>query len=390
MNQRSQSPFQTENDTMERTTSKPSFQTENDTMETTTSKSQTQTTTMTIKNSAKRKSHILARRKQMNEHRIGRKRTAVIAPTRTGLSPEAQATLEKSDAKNTTVSYSSQQRLWLTWQGEQGLDPYAATPEDIINYFSYCFHGEGKKISTIRVSRAGISRFFKEAGGYNPVKDPKVEQSLRGLAREAANNGYSPKQAAPLGLKEFYSIKATAHIPRISRGGRAETKEQAQRRGDMDLAQIATMRDGMLRSSEAAALMWSDIYFKDDGTGRVYIRKSKTDQTGKGNEQYLQKETVEYLRKIKPANVDSSTSVFGCSPATISNRIKAAAKAAGLEGKFTGHSPRVGMAVDLAERGASLVEMQRAGRWSSPGMPALYTRSQQAGRGAVHKYFSQD
>ena len=348
----------------------------------------TETPNMTIKNSAKRKSHILARRKHMNKHLIRRKQKAVITPTRTGLSPEAQATLEKSDAKNTTVSYSSQQNLWFRWQEKQGLDPHAATPEDIINYLSYRFYREGKSISTIRASRSGISRFFRVAGGYNPAKDPQVEQSLRGLTREAVNNGYSAKQAAPLGLKEFYAIKATAYNPRISYGGRLETKERAERRGNIDLALIAIMRDGMLRRGETAALTWGDIDFLDDGTGRVHIRKSKTDQTGKGSEQYLQPETVKYLLKIKPENVDPSTSVFGCNGATIANRIRAAAKAANLEGKFSGHSPRVGMTVDLAEKGATLVELQRAGRWTSPSMPAHYTRSQQAGRGAVQKYFS--
>ncbi len=44
------------------------------------------------------------------------------------------------------------------------------------------------------------------------------------------------------------------------------------------------------------------------------------------------------------------------------------------------------MTQDLAADGASLVELMQAGRWKSSSMPALYTRSQAAGRGAVAKY----
>ena len=56
---------------------------------------------------------------------------------------------------------------------------------------------------------------------------------------------------------------------------------------------------------------------------------------------------------------------------------------AGIEGRVSGHSLRVGAAQSLASAGASLVEMQTAGRWASPTMPGYYARGQLAGRGAV-------
>ena len=57
--------------------------------------------------------------------------------------------------------------------------------------------------------------------------------------------------------------------------------------------------------------------------------------------------------------------------------------AADLQGRFSGHSLRVGSAQSLAAGGASLVEMQTAGRWQSPSMPGHYARGQFAARGAV-------
>ena len=50
---------------------------------------------------------------------------------------------------------------------------------------------------------------------------------------------------------------------------------------------------------------------------------------------------------------------------------------------LSGHSLRVGGAQSLAAGGASIVEMQTAGRWQSPAMPGHYARGQLAARGAV-------
>ena len=54
-----------------------------------------------------------------------------------------------------------------------------------------------------------------------------------------------------------------------------------------------------------------------------------------------------------------------------------------IPGRVSGHSLRVGSAISLARAGASLVELQQAGRWKSPAMPALYTRGEAARRGPV-------
>ena len=46
------------------------------------------------------------------------------------------------------------------------------------------------------------------------------------------------------------------------------------------------------------------------------------------------------------------------------NAIKRWAAEAGVEGFISGHSLRVGSAVSLAQAGASVVDMQTAGRWA--------------------------
>ena len=66
--------------------------------------------------------------------------------------------------------------------------------------------------------------------------------------------------------------------------------------------------------------------------------------------------------------------------------IKARAQAAGMEGFISGHSLRVGSAVSLAQAGASVVEMQVAGRWKSPQMPAHYARGELVEQGAIARF----
>ena len=127
----------------------------------------------------------------------------------------------------------------------------------------------------------------------------------------------------------------------------------------------------------------------------VLIRHSKTDQESKGTVQFLGKPTTEriqaWLRNSRLAEgplfcgVNKARRVRGrrLTDRTIRIIIKKRAKAAGVDGRVNGHGLRVGSAQSLANAGASLVEMQVAGRWRSPAMPGLYAQGQLAKQGAV-------
>lgn len=93
------------------------------------------------------------------------------------------------------------------------------------------------------------------------------------------------------------------------------------------------------------------------------------------------------MAAIRPVDAKPGDRVFGLSDSQLQRRIAAAARAAGLEGRFSGHSPRIGMAQYLAAGGAALPALMQAGRWSSSAMPASYVRDQSAGRSAVAQYY---
>ena len=146
-------------------------------------------------------------------------------------------------------------------------------------------------------------------------------------------------------------------------------------------ALLSTMRDGLLRRSEAAALRWGDVELAGDGT--------PGGSTSRGAVLFIGAGAVEALLAIRPpdAVIAAAAPVFGLSASQIGRRVAQAAQAAGLGDGYTGHSGRVGMAQDLAAAGAELPALMTAGRWRSPDMPARYTAAQQAGRGAVARYY---
>lgn len=177
--------------------------------------------------------------------------------------------------------------------------------------------------------------------------------------------------------------------------------QQIKKAGDVkslrDAAIIMTTSDCLLRVSEVASIEISDVHFGEDGSGRLLIRHSKTDQNGDGSVLYLGAVTCTYIRHwltesgIVDGKLYRRLSKSGqvvsdsLSSRSICSIIQERAKRSGFDGKISGHSLRVGTAESLAERGASLTQLMTAGRWRSPVMPAFYTRNEQASRSAVAK-----
>ena len=216
-------------------------------------------------------------------------------------------------------------------------------------------------------------------------------------------NSTAPSAVGPLTSRTMAGIRRTGH--ERGRGQvRALTPEDARviarlcrSEGTIaaarDAALIGVMSDGLLRVSEVCNLNLHDL--NSDGT--LLIRKSKTDQEGRGAFVALGKSTRALLKTyIDRAGIEGEHSPLFCPIRKGDNPVsggrltthgarialKKRASDAGLDG-VSGHSPRIGMAQALAEKGATLVEMQQSGRWDSPNMPAHYSRQSQARKSAV-------
>ncbi len=318
---------------------------------------------------------------------------AVIDPRGDGSSPWSEgltesdvgnlkAVLDHEISRNTMTNYKVQWRNFLVWATIKGVPAFPATPEQVAAYLAQRSEEHGHKPATLRMAASAIAYVHKTAGMDDPCASPEVRRTLRSATRKA---GKSQKQAEALTDEAMDAIRLTAHNPRIGRGGRLESPETAMGRGDLDIALVGLMRDGLLRVSEAAALVWNDLEIEPDGTGRLLVRRSKTDAEGEGVVLFVSASTMGDLQTIRRSRAGSD-SIFGLRPNQISKRIKAAAQAAGLGEGFSGHSPRVGMARDLASVGVELPSLMTAGRWRTPAMPAHYVRNETAGRGAVAQF----
>ncbi|MXV82920.1 tyrosine-type recombinase/integrase [Candidatus Poribacteria bacterium] len=172
-------------------------------------------------------------------------------------------------------------------------------------------------------------------------------------------------------------------------------------RGLRNSAMLRVMSDGLLRISEVTELRISDIE-----ANTLRIRFSKVDQEGQGEHLYLCEETrrivekwlkrsgltEDYLFRRMTARADNlyidkkTGEPYKLTDDGVRRMIKNAAARVGIVDKVSGHSLRIGSAASLAKAGATLVDMQVAGRWKSSQMPAHYAKSEFAERGAIARF----
>ena len=249
---------------------------------------------------------------------------------------------------------------------------------------------DGYTPATIKQAAAAIGAGARAQGRPDP-RGPLARQALAGAVRRNAGEGRG--QVAGLRREDALAAAAAAGVEGTTAGLR-------------DAALLRAMSDALLRASEVAAITTGDVDREADGSGRLAIRRSKTDQEAEGAVAYLTPATMtaldNWLRAAAAAwtsegryegplfrRVTRTGAVSGHAPLT-TNAVRAVVRkrsaAVGVEGA-SGHSCRVGSAQSLIERGASTAAVAIAGRWKDPGMVVRYAKAQEAGRGAVKVYF---
>ena len=281
-------------------------------------------------------------------------------------------------SKNTRRAYrGALQRL------QDYLDKHDARLADgwLASYLASLFH-RGRAPSTASLVVAAVRFHARTTGAPSPV-GPATDRVLAGFRREGRKRGRGQVEGISWELADIIA----ALIMAIEPGSLAAFR---------DAALVSIMSDAMLRVSEAAALKCSDIQEDNGGTGLLTIRDSKTDQEGEGAVLFLGALTMRRVRAwmiaagfdsgplFRPIRVGGTVEAGALSSRSVRSIIQKRAKQAGIDGaRISGHSLRVGSAQSLALRGASLVELQQAGRWTSPRMPGRYVRGQRASRGPV-------
>lgn len=250
---------------------------------------------------------------------------------------------------------------------------------------------EGLSTASAATAIAAVKHRAEEKGRQSPA-GKLTQDALRGFRRESARRPSPRGQAQAITLKDATAMLQAAFKPRPRGRGGMESRETAKRRGIVDAAIVAVLFQAGLRRCEAAALIWADIEDAADGEGvLIHVRASKSNQEGGATDtRYVKGGFANALRRLRiergPIGDQANKPVFTLGDQQVGRRFTATAKAAGISGRITAHSGRVGLASELTRRGASITETMLAGGWKTARMVAHYSAGATAERGAVAKY----
>ena len=286
--------------------------------------------------------------------------------------PEETASLIKASiAENTQKAYQRALQSLETWLSGRTLSDAL-----LANYITV-LHETGKSPATIGQAVAAVKWQLKHQS-QETFNFPITQATLAGIRREGRDRGRG--QVDGLIWQDVERVCIYAETEGTLAGLR-------------DAAMIRLMSDCLLRISEVVTVNIGDLKEKT-----LTLRSSKTDQEGTGESLYVCDVTRNVLNRYRERAGITRGALFRhirrgdniqpqrLTPHSARRIIQKRAADAGVEGFISGHSLRVGSAVSLAQAGATVVDMQVAGRWKSSQMPAHYAKAELAERGAIARF----
>lgn len=285
------------------------------------------------------------------------------------ITTETASLINTAFAPNTVKAYRSAIKKLDTW-----LAGHSLTDSLLANYITELHQG-GKSPATISLVVAAVKWESKQQN--IAIIFEITDRALAGIRREGRNRGRGQVDGI-----------TWAEVDRICTLAEAEETITGLR----DSTLIRLMSDCLLRISEAIAVDVEDV------DSVLTIHQSKTDQDSEGTTLYVGDPTQEVIRRYCEAGGITDGALFRrirrgdnithsrLSVEGARNAIKRRAREAGAEGFISGHSLRVGSAVSLAQAGASVADMQVAGRWKESRMPVYYAKAELANQGGIARF----
>ena len=288
-------------------------------------------------------------------------------------------------ANNTRIAYDKGWQCFENYCSEKRLDPFSATPEEVADFLiklaTLPSPKSGKTLSmgTVALYRSGINKRYTEAGKISPGNHPEVAAVLKGLTRI---KGTASRQVKA--LREYHIKKMLDQCGDTLIGLR-------------NAAIIAIGFAGALRRSEICGLTVDDVEFikaVDSGNPNrmfIYIRKSKTDQQGKGQkiaipegkylrpiqrlQDWLQASGIAQGYLFQTMKRGGKLRGFPMHHSDIPRLVKHYAGLIGLDSKdVSGHSLRAGFVTSAAVHHARLDKIMEITRHSNPQTVMRYIR----------------
>ena len=287
------------------------------------------------------------------------------------LPEETETLIKASIAENTLKAYQRALQSLTIWLSGRTLS------DALLAAYITELHRADKSPATIAQAVAAVKWQLKHQS-QESVNFPITQATLAGIRREGRDRGRG--QVDGLIWQDVERVCIYAETQNTLAGLR-------------DAAMIRLMSDCLLRISEVVAVNIGDL--KET---TLTVQTSKTDQEGSGESLYVCDATRNVLTRYRERSDITRGALFRhirrgdhiqsnrLTPHSARRIIKKRASDAGVEGFISGHSLRVGSAVSLAQAGATVVDMQVAGRWKSSQMPAHYAKAELAERGAIARF----
>ncbi len=291
--------------------------------------------------------------------------------------------LQLAYSANTLRGWRSDWGVWLAFCRQHGVAPL---PTNVVVLRAFLLEraGQGRKRATLEHNLATLSMVHRLAQLPFPLDSMEGRLMWRGIKREHLT--LRQRQAQGLTLDDIEKVLATldAKAPRDAR----------------DAALLSVAYESMCRRSELVAMQLEHLSEEADGSGRLLLPSSKTDQEGAGALQYLSPTAMGRIRHWLALASITDGSVFRSTPKSnrpnrfenslsgrdVARIFKRLAALAGLDSTLiSGHSTRVGATQDLLADNFSGAEIMRQGRWKTERMIVRYGERLAAGRGAMAK-----
>ncbi|MDC0499760.1 tyrosine-type recombinase/integrase [Paracoccaceae bacterium] len=281
--------------------------------------------------------------------------------------------LEGAYATNTLKSYYADATAFVDWCREKNIEPFPLTSGGVREYIEamavdYSYASIKRRLSCLR-------RINKLLGHQDQTQTEEIYLTIRRLKRSKCL-----EQNQAVGINLNLLIKMIDAQPETLAGIRNK-------------AMLSLSYDFLARRSEIVALRTSDLEFTKDGALKGMIRKSKTDQFGRGRLVFGSERSAKLLRvwfRKKPKEIEAVFCAINhgnCLDRPICDRnvneiikksvvkVKRFERPSDLE--VSGHSLRVGAAQDLLIKGYDLAAIMRAGGWSNAETVSRYLRFSQ-------------
>lgn len=259
--------------------------------------------------------------------------------------------IDASLAKGTRIRYQKE------WNWFQQFRPTGLSGEEKVRKYITWMERIGRG-GSVPTALAAISRKSVELGLPDWTRNGRIKILADGIAREVAKKKI-PLERDPLPV-------AAVHQYLLN-----EQNSACKRR---DAALVALGIRGMRRANELCNLRMEDVTFRE-GMMMVKIRRQKNDQLGRGLTLFIERThsascpvmlMEEYLKLRGEDHGWLFLSVDGrqLSTAAVSSIVKRVADVAGVKGRFSSHSMRIGGATAAMEGGMTKEQIKAIGGWS--------------------------